>query len=138
MQIPIELQSEDGRSGVARRVPAAEAHALPREDRALHAARRDRAEAQHVGATTVHSGAQRQDIPVPRGQRLGAGRRAARGARAAAAANAQPLPRQAEGNLQEVPALHRAARRVRVASDAPRRGQPQLDLSAGYLSHRMR
>lgn len=135
MQIPVELQPEDGGGGAAGRVPAAEAHALPRAHRALHAARGDRAEAQHVGAAAVHTRPQRQGVPLPGGERLGAGRRAARGARAAAAAHAQPLPRQAEGDVAPLPALHRAARRLRLAADAPRRGQPQLHISAGYISH---
>lgn len=138
MPVPVELQPEDGRGGAARGVPAAEAHALPRADRAVHAAGGDRAEAQHVGAEAVHPGPQRQGVPVPGGERLGAGRRAARGARAAAAAHAEPVPGQAQGDVAPVPALHGAARGLGLAADAPGRGQPQLRLAPRYLSHGMR
>lgn len=135
MQIPLKLQSEDCRGRVAGRVPAPQTHALPRADRALHAARRDSPEAQYLGAPPLHPRPQREDIPLFGGQRLGARRRAPRRARAATTAHAQPLPRQTEGNIQKIPALHSTARRLGVTADASRRGQSQLDIAPGYLSH---
>ena len=50
---------------------------------ALHAARGDRAEAQLCRAAPLHPRPQRQDLPVPGGQRLGAGGRAQGGEGAA-------------------------------------------------------
>ena len=73
----------------------------------VHAPGGDCAEAQHGGQEALYPRAQRQDLPIPGHERRLPDRVTAGGARAAAAAPAQPLPGEAEGDHQEAPVLHR-------------------------------
>lgn len=77
-------------------------------------------------------------IPVFGCKRLRAGGGAARGASPPAVSHAQPLPEQAQGDRAPLPRVHGAARRVRVAADEARRGQPELRVAARHLPLRVR
>ena len=137
VQVLVQLQLEDGRSGAAWRVFVTQTYALPRADRKVYASRRDCPETQHFCEKVVHSRTQRQDIPLPSRQRLRARRRKERRTSLTTVKDVEPLLRQTKGDVKKIFALHCTASRFRIATDATCGGQSQLNIAAGYIPNRM-
>lgn len=85
---------------------------VPLSSSQVYAQSGDRAETQHGGQEAVHPGPQRQDLPLPGHERRVSDGVAQRGAGAAAAAPAQPLLGEEEGDHKETFVLHRYSKEV--------------------------